>query len=105
MLINLNKNRNLQLDIDEIENDENKEYYLLVKVQPQGREEKVDGEVVQKVAIDDASARLIPNKLVDLILNIISEYYQKINENSNSATGLTHSEPRHEEPKASPEAD
>lgn len=76
MHINVNKNRGLQLDIDEIENDENKEYYLLVKVQPTGREEKSDGEITQKVAVDDNTARLIPKELIDGILSLRAEFYK-----------------------------
>ena len=82
MKININKNRGLELDIDEVSNDENKEYYVLVKVQPTGQEIKTDGDVIQKVAIDDGLARLIPNEIMNDILTIRSVYYQRKNENT-----------------------
>lgn len=66
MLININKNRKLEL-VGEMENDENKEYFLLVKVSPTGLEAPSSQmeEAVQKVGVSDAIARVVPREFVD----------------------------------------
>ena len=55
MLININRAKEILLIGDDLELDENKEYYILVKTSPTAREEK-DGEVIMKVAVDNGLA-------------------------------------------------
>jgi hypothetical protein len=62
MLININRARHLELVGEDIPNDENREFYLLIKVQPTSREEKGD-DIIQKVGVDNGLAILIPHGL------------------------------------------
>lgn len=55
MLTNINRTKGLEVIGADLENDENKEYYLLVKVQPVAEEFKGD-EVTVKVAVDNGLA-------------------------------------------------
>lgn len=77
MLTNINKNRGLEIDIDEVKNDENEEYYVILKVSPDGQHISATGEVTQKLAVLDGSVKLLPKELIDLVLQMRSEFYQK----------------------------
>lgn len=56
MRININKTKGLEIVGDDLENDENKEYYILIKVQPTKEEREPSGERTQKVAVDNGLA-------------------------------------------------
>ena len=79
MLITILKNRNLFTDED-MENDENKDYYLLIKVQPIKKEvsasDNDDIKEVQKVGIIDSNAVIIPNLLAEKTLNERVNFYK-----------------------------
>ena len=62
MLININRARGLELIGEDFENNENREYYVLVKVQPVAEEIRGE-EITVKVAVDNGLAYHIPKEL------------------------------------------
>lgn len=74
MLVNINKNRKLEL-IGDIENNENKDYYIIVKVQPTGQENPADdsGDVVQKVGVINGMAWVLSKDQADKVRYITNE--------------------------------
>lgn len=64
MRVSITRTRHLEL-VGSIENDENREYWLLVKVQPTGLETPSnDDEPTVKVAVDDGLAHVIPEAAI-----------------------------------------
>lgn len=69
-MITINKNRKLELS-GEIVNDENKDFWLLIKVQPTGLERPASTleEPIQKVAVADGLARVVDDEFVNQYFN------------------------------------
>lgn len=72
MQIDIRKVTKLELIHGEIENNENHEYWVLLKVEPTGLKtpaSKNDDQIIQ-TAVHDGIARVIPKDVVDRILYI-----------------------------------
>lgn len=68
MRITITRTRKLELS-GTIENDQNREYYILIKVQPYGLETPADDEEpIIKVGVDDGQAHVIPKKVITDLL-------------------------------------
>lgn len=73
MLVSINKTRQLELIGKDMENDENKEYYLLVKVEPTKQETSPDGQINQKTAVHNHLAYLIPTAVALDVIGIAAK--------------------------------
>jgi hypothetical protein len=74
MFISINRTRMLELVGQEVENDENLEYYLLVKVEPVSREDKYD-DTIQKVAVHNGIAYTVhPDLAAEVIKHSMREH-------------------------------
>ena len=80
MLINVNKARGLELIGEEFANDENREYFVLVKVQPVAQEVRGD-EITIKVAVDNGLAYHIPKEAAQTFI-MIAARSTVLNDNS-----------------------
>lgn len=69
MLTNLNKARGLEVVGAPFENNENKEYYVMLKVQPVAEEIRGD-EITIKVAVDNGLAYHIPKEAAETFIRI-----------------------------------
>lgn len=72
MLINLNKARGLELIGQDFENNENREYYVLCKVQPVAEEIRGE-EITIKVAVDNGLAYHIPKEAAETFIRIAAQ--------------------------------
>lgn len=68
MLLNINRAKKLHL-IGEIENDENKEYYLVIRVSPIKRDNPAElgGDEIQVVGVSDATARVMKPEQIQIM--------------------------------------